>query len=100
MIDVPGEIGDVYVRLKGSVGFSAAGTGLNANLGYAFANWVVWESCNPPWPWGDGKCTTHYAPDNINDAAHWEDSFRIGADGFITISTGYKNQPNYRFKLF
>jgi hypothetical protein len=77
--DVPGEVGDIYGRLQGTVSVSLSGSGtVDGELSATFGWWVVTlNHCNPPPPFGDAACFYNYGPDPIpSDHA-------IGASGGI-----------------
>ena len=97
-----GDDGDVYARLAGSVGLSSSSNGtISANLNYTWAGWVVYTKCNPGFPVGDGKCTTYYGPDDINNGSgKFTGSGSISSDGSFTINTSFGDLSSFGFDLW
>ena len=102
VVDVPlTDVGDARVRLTGTVTISRSGNSFSSTLAYKFGGWIITQECNPPFPFGDGKCTTHYPPANIEQAAPYvSGSGSIGADGRFSVNTPFAGFTSFPFGPF
>ena len=86
--DVPGEVGDIYGRLQGTVSLSVSGSGsVSGQLSATFGWWVVTlNHCDPPPPFGDGACFYNYGPDPIPSDHAAGASGGIGSNGQFCVN--------------
>lgn len=97
------DLGDVQARLLGTITFSRNGDTLKASLSYTWAGFIIHQDCNPPFPFGDGRCVTIYAPDNIFQISappRFSSSGSIGTDGSFTVNTSFGGLGSFTFGPF
>jgi hypothetical protein len=103
--DVPlTDLGDLRARLAGSVAFKASGgTTFTSTLSYSWAPWIINQTCNPVPPFGNGQCTTHYPPANIDDVTappRISGSGSISSTGQFTVNTVFGGVSSFAFDLW